>query len=1437
MWRTLKTSLKRSMTSASIFSVEFSLRVPEDRLGDPVFSEQFGRSVKQCPVLHFFGYTPPPHNQSVCVHLHGILPYFFVPQYDGALGAVAFGAQLEKVALSTFRLAEGNRIIHHIELVKGIPFYGYCESFRVFYKIFVYSPFLISRLANLLGSTSFVGGRRWQPYEGHVPYHFQAMMDHGISGMSFLKIPKALVRQPLPRSGRSTLQRPLEDCVPLPTGILLHPVDVTKITCMDLEFDVRASDCTASSLPGASLMFVKSLLRSYISSVGKPLSLLDEAIADPYKRCSVESIQNSDPFVVRMKERRKEIAVDQTDPADSGSCVAPTPSSLPTFLEPCTVLLSRVRRTGESENEPVANEEELVSPTFNMLAALGSRSKFLSITSSHSSSEESEKDDEEKTGNEDIGKEDVNEADTDIDPQEHHSHNKLAEPLLPEASPTCLPLQTAVEQALQQLQRDLPEIFPSSSLRNTLPLLTTVTARHPNKDPRAQGLVRQRVAMPSSEPHSDLLNTSSKIAYLRVAFVELIADVPPSHQAPRAVRDRILVVSLLVSTSELDRFESHVFTSIADRAFASPERSVHSHSFANEGLMLRTVLDTLLAWNPDVLLSWDLQRGGLAFLAERARVVLGLDVSRLLSRFVATAAQQMNSVDGSESETEDPPTAGLAAKVFGSGEVGINGDAQRSNNLPLRTTQLKIQGRVAMSMWKVVRSELKLKSYTIQAIHQEMFGSTFPLFHDAVLAKLARDVSSDAPRFLASWYVFQRACISLRIARKLDLLVRTAELAQIYGILFFEVLSRGSQFRVESVLHRYAKPLGYVLVSPSREQVMHQNRQEGIALVMEPHSGFYTDPVLVLDFRSLYPSIVIAYNLCYSTLLGKVSERPRVKIGAISGYKPPDRWLKGPVEGKDPLEAIFAPNSAAFVSSSIREGILPKMLNDILNTRFQVQAAMKIAGALDDDEQRRVFDAQQIGLKLLANVTYGYAAATFTGRMPCSDIADAIVLLGRQTLERAIRTIEGTPKWQAKVIYGDTDSLFVRLPSGTTKDQAFDVANDIVRCVNEANPPPVTLKFEKVYLPCFMVVKKRYVGYAWESKTQSEPKFDAKGIETVRRDQCFATSQIMTECLRILFDTHQMGAVKRYFLEQAAKLQRGDLCPTNLILRREVKLGTYAKESTLPPGARVALQLMASDPATAPVYGERVPYVVVKTDALQLKDMVLHPDRLLQEPQRHELNSTYYMEKHIAPSLNRIFHMLGIDVLRWLKELPRPRRRANLFNTPLVTWQESGSLVAHVTSEGPNKKSTIDEFYQSAICAVCRIEPSCTRANEPPVCRKCADTERANSFAYVARKCFELEVALGMEEEKCRICCGGTASSDQTARCMSLDCGTLFSKVRTKHLLQQYQLLKSFLCVPYTTHPVVSAPVVSAPCRPRFKEAEKPIRKRPRTITNSVFDW
>ena len=166
-------------------------------------------------------------------------------------------------------------------------------------------------------------------------------------------------------------------------------------------------------------------------------------------------------------------------------------------------------------------------------------------------------------------------------------------------------------------------------------------------------------------------------------------------------------------------------------------------------------------------------------------------------------------------------------------------------------------------------------------------------------------------------------------------------------------------------------------------------------------------------------------------------------------------------------KVTVSPCGAVFVKSSVREGVLPRMLREILDTRLMVKQSMKLHK--QDKLLQRVLHSRQLGLKLMANVTYGYTAANFSGRMPCVEVGDSVVSKGRETLERAIKLVDANRKWDVKVVYGDTDSLFVLVP-GRTRADAFQIGAEIAEAVTNDNPYPVKLKLEKVYQPSILQV-------------------------------------------------------------------------------------------------------------------------------------------------------------------------------------------------------------------------------------------------------------------------------------------------------------------------------------------------------------------------------
>lgn len=828
---------------------------------------------------------------------------------------------------------------------------------------------------------------------------------------------------------------------------------------------------------------------------------------------------------------------------------------------------------------------------------------------------------------------------------------------------------------------------------------------------------------------------------LTLAVIECVAT-SHSQRLPDPRKDPVLAVCIHTRDERIslpeDRDRSHLLItqSIASRSTLHCDVT----TFDSEVSLFHGIVRVFDEFDPDILLGFETQTQSIGYLLDRADT-LGLPLLLALSRVV----QKKFYGGGREGIKEGVPLSDMSAGA---------------RYFQRKGADIRIPGRHVVNVWRSVRTDVKLSSYSLHGVAFEVLGISIPR-HEPHLLEQWLASESRADRALLHLRELTSACLA--IVDKLDIVGRTGELARVYGIDFMSVLTRGSQYRVESLLARVAHQRDFVLLAAQRSQVYEQPAIECLPLVMEPDSGFYHDPVVVLDFQSLYPSVIIAHNFCYSTMLGNLNRLSSwsdvQQLGVVSDYRPPSSERLRSAFRSDCKDGIYvAPNGEMFVTAKHRRGILPQMLQELLDTRVMIKTAMKeIASETGNNEELlKRLNARQFAAKLLANVTYGFTSASASGRMPCAGLADAIVQGGRDALEQVVRFVEDvlSPETGARVLYGDTDSLFVLVP-GATKSEAFALGRRISEKAASMFPAPMKLQLEKVYISCFMVTKKRYVGYAFDSETCVTPAFDAKGIECVRRDSCGVVQKTMEKMIRTIFETKNVSQVKRVFQRCCQRIRRGSLPLSDFIFRKEVRLGTYKE---LPAAAVVATRAIESDPRTAPRSGERVPFVVRYCGPkAALKDCVVSPQEYLEAEAKgaSRLNSTYYISKQLVPAVARLFTLAGVNVRSWLAELPKTSH-------PAICAKSA---------------STIPFYFPSwTSCIACGSR--CT--HELSICDSCLrSAEKLQECLYILNlRQRRLELRRQSLAVRCLFCVGGTERDVRSIDCSSLDCAVRFAKDR-----------------------------------------------------------
>jgi DNA polymerase delta subunit 1 len=417
------------------------------------------------------------------------------------------------------------------------------------------------------------------------------------------------------------------------------------------------------------------------------------------------------------------------------------------------------------------------------------------------------------------------------------------------------------------------------------------------------------------------------------------------------------------------------------------------------------------------------------------------------------------------------------------------------------TKNANTNGRLQLDLLQLIQRDHQLRSYTLNSVCAHFLKEQKEDVHHSMITELYNGDSNSRRRLAV--YCLKDAYLPQRLLDKLMCLVNYTEMARVTGVPFNYILARGQQIRFVSQLFR--KAIDHQLIVPDLPNQGDNGDQYEGATVIEPKRGYYKQPVATLDFASLYPSIMQAHNLCYTTWL--------------------DRQTVEKLKMKKDEDYIVTPNGDMFCTAKTRKGLLSQILEELLGARKRAKKELAVE---TDPFKKAVLNGRQLALKVTANSVYGLTGAT-NGKLPCLAIASSTTSIGRQMIEKTKAEVEAKYNiangysHDAEVIYGDTDSVMVKF--GTSElAEAMKLGEEAAQYVSSKFVKPIKLEFEKVYFPYLLINKKRYAGLYWTNPVKWD-KMDTKGIETVRRDNCRLVVNVIDTSLRmLLIDQDPEGA-------------------------------------------------------------------------------------------------------------------------------------------------------------------------------------------------------------------------------------------------------------------------------------------------------------------------
>ncbi|BBM13202.1 DNA polymerase catalytic subunit [pteropodid alphaherpesvirus 2] len=472
-----------------------------------------------------------------------------------------------------------------------------------------------------------------------------------------------------------------------------------------------------------------------------------------------------------------------------------------------------------------------------------------------------------------------------------------------------------------------------------------------------------------------------------------------------------------------------------------------------------------------------------------------------------------------------------------------------------KLSKIKVNGMINIDMYGIVKDKIKLSSYKLNAVAE------------AVLKDKKKDLSyKDIPKFFASGpdlrgviaeYCIQDSLLVGQLFFKFYPHLELAAVARLAGISLTRTIYDGQQIRVYTCLLRLAAQKGFLLPDNqgrfrtsaeerppapgpqkrARDAEAHPDLEDGEddsadeaeeaapcesgpshgsgrqvgyqgAKVLDPTAGFHVSPVVVFDFASLYPSIIQAHNLCFSTL----SLNPEA--------------VKSLEAQKDYLDIEVGGTRLFFVKAHVRESLLSILLRDWLAMRKQIRSRIP----LSTPEEAVLLDKQQAAIKVVCNSVYGFTGVQH-GLLPCLHVAATVTTIGRNMLLATREYVHtrwttmssvvadfpeaaamGTPEpFSMRIIYGDTDSIFVKC-RGLTAEGLTAMGDKMASHISRALfIPPIKLECEKTFTKLLLIAKKKYIGVICGGKML------IKGVDLVRKNNCAFINQTSRALVDLLF--------------------------------------------------------------------------------------------------------------------------------------------------------------------------------------------------------------------------------------------------------------------------------------------------------------------------------
>ena len=629
----------------------------------------------------------------------------------------------------------------------------------------------------------------------------------------------------------------------------------------------------------------------------------------------------------------------------------------------------------------------------------------------------------------------------------------------------------------------------------------------------------------------------------------------------------------------------------------------------------------------------------------------------------------------------------------------------------------------------------KETTYTLTALSKKWFN----IDRNDLEFDLSEALADDTKANIVADHTKKDSHLVHQIVGYLNIIPLTKQLTNIAGNLWVRSLQNQRAERNEMLLvhefHRYKFIVPDKTEKKFEEKSEKKKNQYSGGLVLSPVAGLYDKFVILLDFNSLYPSIIREFNICFTTV-----------------YRPPE--AQGEVN-----------NTPGSVIAEAGPGVLPEIIKDLVTRRRGTKSAMKNE---KNPLRLKQLDIKQQALKLTANSLYGclgFKQSRFYARA----IAALITQLGRNTLENTVKIAKDT--LNLEVIYGDTDSIMINtnLPTAV---EAVKKGDELKRIVNKQFKH-LEIELDGVYQSMLLLKKKKYAAIKIEGNTT---KREVKGLDMVRRDWSGISKKVSSNVLDLILSNYSKEEIaeniKGYielFMKEFDSNTLGDF----IIYKQLTKGIDKYKDAQNQPHVQVAMRLMQKGDSN--IQKHFIPYIICEGPENNIASRAYHPDEVASSANALKPDKKWYINQQIIPPIQRLIAPIDLikieEIVELLGEDPSRYRSIPQEKYDVVVYQGS-SIKAQGTCGHP--EYDIKGNSDSLNCPMC-----------PQSGNACAGYVKNAVSLMLKRKMMEV-YTLGFECNELN--CKNTTRNKKLKKCNKNNCnGKMIPKNNLREFLRELQ--------------------------------------------------